>query len=49
MRFSAPQSTYTVSDSQRIIVLPVWVQTGDIQDSWVEFGLMSMLTQQLGE
>lgn len=40
---------YTVEADQRIVVLPVWGQTGDVQDSWVEFGVMSMLTQQLRE
>lgn len=40
---------YMVEADQRVVVLPVWVQTGDIQDSWVEFGVMSMLTQQLRE
>lgn len=40
---------YMVEADQRVVVLPVWVQTGDVQDSWVEFGVMSMLTQQLRE
>ena len=41
--------SYVVEADQRIVVLPVWVQTGDIQDSWAEFGIMSMFTQQLRE
>jgi len=41
--------SYVVKADQRVVVLPVWVQTGDIQDSWAEFGIMSMLTQQLRE
>ena len=41
--------SYVVEAGQRVVVLPVWVQTGDIQDSWAEFGIMSMLTQQLRE
>lgn len=46
--WQTPDSMIVDSDN-RIVVLPVLVQTGDIQDSWVEFGIMSMLTQQLRE
>lgn len=48
-RLKPDTQSFSVSHSQRVIVLPVWVQTGDVQDSWAEFGLMSMLTQQLRE
>lgn len=41
--------TYSVDLENRVIVLPVEVQTGDVQDSWAEYGVMSMLTQQLRE
>ncbi|TVZ38939.1 DNA-binding winged helix-turn-helix (wHTH) protein [Alteromonadaceae bacterium 2753L.S.0a.02] len=32
---------------QKVLVLPVHVRTGDDQDSWVEYGVMTMLARQL--
>jgi len=49
VRWWPSPGSYVVKADQRVVVLPVWVQTGDIQDSWAEFGIMSMLTQQLRE
>jgi DNA-binding winged helix-turn-helix (wHTH) protein/tetratricopeptide (TPR) repeat protein len=34
-------------ESATIVVLPVHVSTGDDQDNWVEYGVMSMLSKQL--
>lgn len=47
--FSKSDDTLLVDNEARIVVLPVNVTTGDVQDSWAEFGVMSMLTQQLRE
>lgn len=47
--FSNSSNTLLVDNEARIVVLPVNVTTGDVQDSWAEFGVMSMLTQQLRE
>ena len=47
--FNKSDVTLLVDNEARIVVLPVNVTTGDVQDSWAEFGVMSMLTQQLRE
>ncbi len=35
------------TENMQLLVLPVDVRTGDDQDSWVEYGIMTMLTGQL--
>ncbi len=45
-KFIDKPATYTVDEST-ILVLPVHVKTGDDQDAWVEYGVMTLLNQQL--
>ncbi|MEM6707816.1 MAG: winged helix-turn-helix domain-containing protein [Pseudomonadota bacterium] len=50
MTTDTPPSTNPVSGADNegtVLVLPVDVLTGDDQDSWAEYGLMAVLTQQL--
>ena len=37
----------SLGDERRLVVLPVVVSTGDDQDSWAEYGVMTMLAGQL--
>lgn len=37
-----------MGDERRLVVLPVNIETGDDQDSWAEYGVMTMLAGQLG-